>query len=63
MDGYTLGRELHARLAEEPPVLVALSGYGQGEDKRRSHEAHFAAHLVKPVSAETLLRLLDQLVG
>ena len=44
-------------------MLIALSGYGQGEDKRRSLEARFAAHLVKPVSAETLLRLLEELVG
>ena len=63
MDGYTLGRELRARLRTRRPILIALTGYGQGEDKRRSQEARFALHLVKPVSAETLLRLLDELVG
>ncbi len=33
---------------------IALSGYGMEEDIRRSHEAGFAAHLVKPVDFETL---------
>lgn len=34
---------------------IALSGYGQDEDVRRSKEAGFAAHLVKPVDAEVLM--------
>jgi CheY-like chemotaxis protein len=35
-------------------VLVALTGYGQPEDKRRTEEAGFDAHLLKPVTAEAL---------
>ena len=58
MDGYTLGRELRARLGAAAPILIALTGYGQDEDKRRSEEAGFALHLVKPVSARTLVDLL-----
>jgi len=58
MDGYALGQELRARLRGEPPVLIALTGYGQTEDKRRSEEAGFSLHLVKPVSAELLLGFL-----
>jgi CheY-like chemotaxis protein len=58
MDGYALGQELRARLKGEPPVLIALTGYGQTEDKRRSEEAGFSLHLVKPVSAELLLGFL-----
>ena len=46
MDGYTLGRELHARLRAAPPILIALTGYGQAQDKRRSEEGGFTAHLV-----------------
>jgi len=63
MDGYMLGRELHSRLRDAPPILIALTGYGQEQDKRRSEEAGFALHLVKPVDAQTLVRLVDALVG
>jgi PAS domain S-box-containing protein len=61
MDGYSLGRELRARLGEPAPILIALTGYGQEQDKRRSEEVGFAQHLVKPVDVESLVRLLDQL--
>ena len=63
MDGYTLGRELRARMGGAVPELIALTGYGQEQDQRRSAEAGFAAHLVKPVDAERLTRLVDALVG
>ncbi len=63
MDGYTLGRELRIRLGDAAPILVALTGYGQDQDKRRSAKAGFAMHLVKPVDAETLVHLLAVLVG
>jgi PAS domain S-box-containing protein len=58
MDGYALGRELRARSKGEPPLLIALTGYGQSEDRRRSEDAGFSLHLVKPVSAELLLGFL-----
>src|SRR5205814_1643445 len=41
MDGYALGRELHARFEGAPPVLIALTGYGQGQHKRCIREAVF----------------------
>ncbi len=58
MDGYALGRELRARLGDGEPILIALSGYGQEQDKRRSEEAGFVLHLVKPVDTETLKHLV-----
>ena len=61
MDGYTLGRELHARLKDQPPVLIALTGYGQERDTLRSKEAGFAFHLVKPADRDRLLQILDSL--
>jgi PAS domain S-box-containing protein len=61
MDGYALGRELRERMGKATPVLVALSGYGQDEDQRRSEEAGFAAHLVKPVDAERLIGVVEKL--
>jgi CheY-like chemotaxis protein len=39
-------------------LLVALTGYGQDEDRRRSREAGFDAHLVKPADLAELQRLL-----
>jgi len=39
-------------------VLIAITGYGQAEDLRRSHEAGFAHHLMKPVSSEDLKSVL-----
>jgi PAS domain S-box-containing protein len=63
MDGYTLGRELRARLGAAAPILIALTGYGQEQDQRRSAEAGFTLHLVKPVDAGRLNQLVDALVG
>lgn len=61
MDGYSLGRELRARVTPAP-ILVALTGYGQNQDRRRSEQAGFKLHLVKPVSAQMLVHLMDALV-
>ena len=61
MDGYSLGRELRARMPDAPPVLIALSGYGQEQDRRLSRKAGFTFHLAKPADAETLFRLVDAL--
>ena len=53
MDGY----ELAARLRERHPRcrLIALSGYGQPSDQRRSSAAGFELHLIKPVDYPTLM--------
>jgi CheY-like chemotaxis protein len=40
-------------------VIVAVSGYGQDEDRRRSREAGFDFHLVKPLDHDALLSLLS----
>jgi len=63
MDGYTLGRELRARLGAATPTLIALTGYGQEQDRRRSKAAGFSAHVVKPVDAERLLEVIDTSFG
>lgn len=63
IDGYMLGRELGVRLGNACPVLIALTGYSQDEDRMRSKDAGFAFHLVKPVDADYLVQLLDGLVG
>jgi DNA-binding response OmpR family regulator len=40
-------------------TLIALTGWGQEEDKRLSHDAGFDHHLVKPLDPDALARLLD----
>jgi CheY-like chemotaxis protein len=58
MDGYDLARKLKAALPAMPR-LIAISGYGQEHDHRRSQEAGFDAHLVKPVHAAQVLAVVD----
>lgn len=50
-----MARRLRAERRGGAIVLVALTGYGQDEDRRRAREAGFDHHLVKPVGPETLL--------
>jgi signal transduction histidine kinase len=60
MDGYALAAELRARLGARTPLLVALTGYGQPEDRARSRAAGFDAHLVKPVSMDDIARAVQR---
>ncbi len=55
MNGYDVARHLRERPATAQALLVAVTGYGQDEDRRRSEQAGFDEHLTKPVSAESLL--------
>jgi CheY-like chemotaxis protein len=59
IDGYEVGRRIRAALGSRV-LLVAVTAYGEAEDRRRSSEAGFDAHLVKPVSYEDLTRLLGR---
>jgi PAS domain S-box-containing protein len=63
MDGYALARELRALMSDGPPILIALTGYGQEQDRRRSADAGFTLHLVKPVDPDKLTHVVDALVG
>lgn len=58
MDGYEVARCLRAESRLSGMRLIALTGYGQEEDRRHSRAAGFDAHLVKPVEPEQLRRLL-----
>jgi signal transduction histidine kinase/CheY-like chemotaxis protein len=60
MDGYELARQLRPQPGLGRTVLVALTGWGQEEDRRRSQEAGFNHHLVKPVDLSALQELLAQ---
>jgi PAS domain S-box-containing protein len=58
MDGYEICRKLRAMGHEPRPVLIALTGYGQPEDRRRALEAGFDHHLTKPIDLDRLRQLL-----
>lgn len=58
LDGYQTARLIRAQPWGKTVVLIAVTGYGQGEDKQRSQEAGFDAHLVKPVDLAELLVLV-----
>ncbi|HEU0107439.1 MAG TPA: ATP-binding protein [Vicinamibacteria bacterium] len=58
LSGYEVAKRIRAREGGQDIVLVALTGYGQADDRRRAKEAGFTVHLVKPVVPETLQRLL-----
>jgi CheY-like chemotaxis protein len=61
MNGYDVCRRLRSEPWGRDLTLVALTGWGQDADRRRSTEAGFDAHLVKPVDYDTLLTLLASL--
>jgi CheY-like chemotaxis protein/anti-sigma regulatory factor (Ser/Thr protein kinase) len=58
MDGYEVARALRARYPDRHPALVALTGWGQEQDRRRAREAGFEHHLVKPAEMDALQSLL-----
>ena len=58
MDGYEVARQVRTRHPERRTKLVALTGWGQAEDRRRAREAGFDEHLVKPAEMEALKAFL-----
>jgi PAS domain S-box-containing protein len=59
MNGYEACRAIRARAGGERIVIAALTGWGQEDDHRKSRDAGFDAHLVKPVEREALAQLLS----
>lgn len=58
MDGYEVARKMRQQSVLKNVVLVALTGYGQESDRKRSQEAGFDHHLLKPADYETVLQIL-----
>ncbi len=58
MDGNEVARRARQQFPDEDTTLVALTGWGQDDDRRRSKEAGFDHHLVKPVELDDLKSLL-----
>ena len=61
LDGYEVARRIRAQEWGKAVTLVALTGWGQESDRRRSQEAGFDTHLVKPLDLEKLTALLARL--
>src|SRR6185369_3180227 len=59
MDGYEVARRVRAMPGGQSIRLIALTGYGQAEDRRRALDAGFNEHLVKPVETEKLQQALE----
>ena len=59
MDGYEVCRELRKNKNLCGTQFIALTGYGQEEDVRRSKDAGFQVHLTKPVDPSLLARILS----
>ena len=59
MDGYEVVREFRKRDETKSIPIVALTGYGQPEDRARAEAAGFSDHLTKPISPESLNAMLE----
>lgn len=63
MDGFETARRIRQQRWGQNVVLVAVTGWGLPEDRRRTQAAGFNAHLVKPVNDDELLGVLDTLLA
>ncbi len=65
LNGFSLAQQLRAETWPDGrgPRLVALTGWGQEEDRRRSEQAGFDEHLVKPADLETIERVCRDAVA
>jgi signal transduction histidine kinase len=61
LDGYEVARRIRVQPWGRQITLVALTGWGQDSDRRRSREAGFDTHLVKPLDMDKLMDLLERL--
>jgi DNA-binding response OmpR family regulator len=63
LSGYDVARHVRGQAWGREMMLVALTGWGQAEDKRLTKEAGFDRHIVKPVDPVFLLKMLEGLEG
>lgn len=63
MDGYEVAREIRATYGTHPVTVIAMTGYGSEDDRRKSREAGFDIHLVKPLDLDALSRTLQEEVA
>ena len=63
MDGYQLAKQIQKDPQYHAPTLIALTGYGQQQDKLKARQAGFSHHLTKPVSITELEAVFNKLMG
>lgn len=61
LNGYQVCERLRSHPWGQRMIVIALTGWGQESDRRRGEEAGFDAHLVKPLDAKLLAKLIDEL--
>jgi DNA-binding response OmpR family regulator len=59
ISGYDVARQIRAARGAEP-LVVAITGWGQQEDRQRAHDAGFDHHFTKPVDLDRLMELVDR---
>jgi signal transduction histidine kinase len=59
LDGYQVASQVRDRMGAAAPRLVAMTGYGQEADRRRSRDAGFDRHLVKPAELSDIIAVLQ----
>lgn len=59
IDGYEVARRIRSRPGPRKTLLIALTGWGQEQDKRRAARAGFDEHLTKPVNLDLLRMLMN----
>jgi CheY-like chemotaxis protein len=60
LDGYEVARRFRTLPGGADCLLIALTGYGQQDDRRRAHEAGFDVHLVKPADPDAVVELIQE---
>ena len=63
MNGYEAARAIRQKSWGQNMILIAVTGWGQDEDRRKSKEAGFDRHVVKPLDPRSLMKLLAELQG
>jgi CheY-like chemotaxis protein len=63
MDGYEVAHQIRSRAYSRDTVLIALTGWSQERDRRRTAESGFDQHLAKPADLETLQAVLTSLAS
>jgi len=61
IDGYEVARRIHERMDGTAPKLIAMTGYGQPEDRARAEAAGFDLHIVKPIVLKKLQQVLARI--
>ncbi len=61
LTGYEACRRIRQQPGGKELVIIAQTGWGQEEDRQRTHEAGFDHHMVKPVDPQALMKLLAEL--